>query len=84
MPLSDSQKEKFGDWLHSKKSDPKCPSCGRNEWSFGDIVAAPPYAEGMAVSGDPPPMAQLICKHCAFIILHAAIPIGLIEGKETN
>ena len=83
MPINEAQKEKFGAWLHSKDCEPKCPSCGHNEWSFGDIVVFPAYGEGMEVSGDPAQVAQLICKHCAFVRLHAAKPMGLI-GEGDN
>jgi len=81
MPLSEGQKEKLANWLHSKNTNPDCPSCGRNEWSFGDIVGAPLYPEGTAHSGESVPMVQLICQNCAFVRSHAAIPIGLIEDK---
>ena len=81
MPLSDEQKEKFGAWLHSRDSNPDCPSCGHNEWSFGDIIAVPVYPHGENQSEEPALMAQLICKHCAFIRLHAARPIGLLKDE---
>lgn len=76
MPLDDEQKEKFGAWLHAKNCDPSCPSCGHNEWSFGDITEAAPANDP---TGDATPLAMLICKHCAFVRFHAARPIGLVE-----
>ena len=81
MPLSEEQKGKLADWLHSKNCNPDCPSCGCNEWSFGDLVTAPHFNKGEADNTALVPMVQLICKNCAFIRSHAAIPIGLLEIK---
>jgi len=78
MPLNDEQKEKLSAWLHSKGCNPDCPSCGHNEWSFGDIVAFPHVSvEGIDENAFVPAV-QLICKNCAYVRSHAAIPIGLL------
>ncbi|MFC2071021.1 hypothetical protein ACFLTB_07650 [Chloroflexota bacterium] len=82
MPLNDEQKEKLADWLHSKECSPDCPSCGHNEWSFGDIVAVPHFAGGVVDDTTFVPVVQLVCKNCAFVRSHAAIPIGLLDVKK--
>lgn len=79
MPLNDAQKEKLSEWLHSKGCNPDCPSCGKNEWSFGDIVAAHQFHGGKVDDSAFTPVVQLICQHCAYVRTHAAIPIGLLD-----
>jgi hypothetical protein len=81
MPLNERQKQILADWLHSKNCNPDCPSCGRNEWSFGDIVAVPQFSGGIAEDVFVP-VVQLICKNCAFVRSHAAEPIGLLGGGD--
>jgi predicted nucleic-acid-binding Zn-ribbon protein len=67
MPLTPEQKQKVQDWLDAKKVKPNCPSCGRSEWGFGDIITADVYGSG-AHSG---PMIQMGCLNCGYIRLYA-------------
>lgn len=81
MPLTEKQKEKLAVWLHEKYCRPECPSCGRNEWKMAEIIRAPLYDDESVAS----PMVQLICDNCAYIRLHSAEAIGLLEdGPESG
>jgi hypothetical protein len=79
MPLSEDQQDRLARWLEQRGAGNQCPSCGRNEWATGDIVSAPVFTGGgIAIGGPTVPMVQLVCGNCAFVRLHAAVPVGLI------
>ena len=48
--------------------------CGGGQWETGEIIS------GTSVdnSGNVLPMAQLICGNCAYVMMFAAMPIGLV------
>lgn len=78
VPLSEVQKEKLRNWLNDKDANPRCVSCGAEEWGVGEIVSAPI----LDLDGDPQddshvPMVQLVCTNCSYLMLYAAVPIGL-------
>jgi hypothetical protein len=80
MGLDESQKQKFRDWLQSKSARPTCASCDRNEWGAGEIISAPILDdEGNVVGNSHVPMVQLICTNCCYVMLYAAVPMGLTQ-----
>lgn len=80
MGLDESQKQKLRDWLQSKSARPRCASCDRNEWGAGEIISAPVLDdEGNVVGDSHVPMVQLICTNCCYVMLYAAVPMGLTQ-----
>lgn len=80
MALAQDQVDKLQLWINKKGVKPSCPTCGQNNWSVGDIIAAPVFAGGnFNIGGPTVPMVQLICGNCAYVRLFAAVPIGLVK-----
>jgi predicted nucleic-acid-binding Zn-ribbon protein len=80
MPINQEQATKVQSWLNTKGVTPNCPACGRNNWTTGDVIAAPVFAEGgFNIGGPTVPMVQVICGNCAYVRLFAAVPIGLTK-----
>jgi predicted nucleic-acid-binding Zn-ribbon protein len=73
MPLSHEQAHKLEEWMNSRGVNRNCPMCGSGEWETGEIVS------GTSVdnTGNVLPMAQLVCGNCKYVMLFAAMPIGL-------
>ena len=53
MPLDQTQQGKLTTWLNSHSAKVVCPSCGRNNFSTGEIVAIPSFAKGGMQIGGP-------------------------------
>ena len=81
MPLNQEQIKKVETWLNSKSTtSPNCPFCNHNNWSIGDVIAAPVFASGgFNIGGPTVPMVQVICGNCAYVRLFAAVPIGIVK-----
>lgn len=80
MPLSEPQKQKLRDWLKSKGVRPTCASCGASDWGAGEVVSAPVLSsEGTPVRDLHVPMAQLVCINCGYVMLYAAVPVGIVN-----
>ncbi len=78
MPLNESQKQKLRGWLRSRGIRPACASCGVEEWGAGEIISAPVLdREGAPVEEMHVPMVQLVCTNCGYVMMYAAVPIGL-------
>ena len=78
MSLSESQKHKLRGWLSSKGVHPTCASCGGTDWGAGEIVSAPILdTEGAHREDSHVPMVQLVCTNCSYLMLYAAVPMGL-------
>ncbi len=78
MPLNESQKQKLRSWLKSKGAHPTCTSCGAQDWGAGEVVSAPILdGEGNKVEDLHVPMVQLVCTNCSYVMMYAAVPIGL-------
>jgi hypothetical protein len=71
MPLTSEQKEKINSWLAFKKVKPACPSCGKDDWGFGEIISGNVVAGngGIATGTQSPPMIQLGCLNCGYVRL---------------
>lgn len=86
MPDSDGKlnaadKEKALSWLNAKAKFHNCPSCGDNNWTFGDdLLNMMPYTGGSMIIGGPTyPVAFLVCNTCAYVRQYMAIPMGMLE-----
>lgn len=76
--MDEAQSAKLNAWMNSKCTQHNCPSCGRNQWGLGMVIAAPEAtSEGLSIGGPSVPMVQVICNHCAYVKPYAAVPIGL-------
>ena len=74
MPLSHEQAHKLQEWMDSRGVNRSCPMCGSGEWETGEIVSGTSVDD----SGNVLPMAQLVCQNCGYVIMFAAMPIGLV------
>jgi len=81
MPLDAAQQQKLQSWMNTKRIQPQCPACGaHNKWVPGDIISSMPFTPGAITVGGPNvPMVQLLCANCAYVMLFAAVPIGLVQ-----
>ena len=78
MPLSASQKQKLRDWMKSKGVRPTCASCGERDWGAGEMVSSPVLTlDGVQAAESHVPMVQIICINCSYVMVYAAVPIGL-------
>ena len=78
MPLSDDQNEQLHNWVNAKGIEPHCSACGSNNWAPGEVISAPVFqGKDTAISGPSVPMVQLVCSDCAYVMLFAAVPMGL-------
>ncbi len=73
MPLTHEQVHKLEQWWDSAGVERKCPMCGHGQWEAGEIIS------GSDVSGQGSvlPMVQVICQNCSYVMMFAAMPIGL-------
>jgi predicted nucleic-acid-binding Zn-ribbon protein len=73
MPLSHEQVHKLEQWWDSTGVDRKCPRCGHGQWEAGEIIS------GTDISGEGNvlPMVQVVCQNCSYVIMFAAMPIGI-------
>jgi len=74
---TEEQIAKINAWLQEHDVRAVCPACGTNNWSTGQIIQSPVFTpgKGLAIGGPGVPMIQLVCGHCAYIMLFAAVPI---------
>jgi hypothetical protein len=82
MPLDATQQQKLNTWMQGKGVRNNCPACGTRNWVGGEIINAPILVPGggIAIGGGPSiPMIQVICDNCAYVMLFAAVPIGLVS-----
>ena len=81
MPLAEWQLKKLENWLSTRHLWPRhCPVCRRGKWYAGDIILAPgSTGNGFSLAGPSVPMVQMVCDHCAYVLLFAAVPMGLIK-----
>jgi hypothetical protein len=79
MALSEAQGQEVINWMRAQGASLNCLSCGQSNLVPHDIAFAPPRDEqGNPDFGVAPPMVRVICQSCAFTMLYAARPIGLI------
>lgn len=74
MPLSQEQAHKLQQWLDSRGVSRNCPMCSSNQWETGEIVSGTSVGD----TGSAVPMVQVVCGNCGYVMLFAAMPIGLV------
>lgn len=80
MPLSKAQGIKLATWLESKVHNKNCPCCEGNRWTACDIFSGNSHGEDGTPDGDASiPMVQLICDNCGYVMLFAAVKVGLLK-----
>jgi len=78
LPLSGSQKQKLRAWMNSKGVRPTCTSCGESDWGAGEVISSPVLTpEGTQAAESHVPMVQLVCINCSYVMIYAAVPMGL-------
>ena len=83
MPLTDSEKNRFMQWIREKggQNPSKCPVCGEpNKWWPGDVVVMPELTgEGNLQIDEQSsiPVVQLICGNCGYVRFFNATMISM-------
>lgn len=76
MPLTEHQEERLVEWCRAHGVHASCPFCRTNDWSVGEIVAAPPHTGGASsAEQETVSMVQIICDNCRLLMLFDATPI---------
>jgi hypothetical protein len=76
MPLREDQEKQLVSWCSARGISARCPMCGENDWTTGEVFAATPTAGSKEEThGEGASMVQIICDHCKLIMLFAASPI---------
>jgi predicted nucleic-acid-binding Zn-ribbon protein len=73
MPLTREQAYKLQQWLNSRGVNLDCPMCGSAQWETGEIVSGTSIDD----TRNALPMVQVVCVNCGYVMLFAALPIGL-------
>jgi hypothetical protein len=47
--------------------------CGHGQWEAGEIISG----NDVSGQGSVLPMVQVICQNCSYVMMFAAMPIGL-------
>ena len=73
MPLTHEQVQKLEQWWDSTRVERKGPMRDHGQWEAGEIIS------GTDVSGQGSvlPMVQVICQNCSYVMMFAAMLIGL-------
>ena len=67
MHLNQAQRKHIEEWLQDRRVA-HCPTCDRHDFYVGDVTAAQA-------------MVQVICAHCAHVLLFDAKAIGLLPQR---
>ncbi len=78
MPLTREQAYKLQQWLNSRGVNLDCPMCGSAQWETGEIVSGTSIDDKRVAV----PMVQVVCVNCGYVMLFAALPIGLGVEKD--
>lgn len=81
MRLTEWQSDRLQKWLSTRHLSLRdCPVCKRGKWRAGELILSPiSSGNGFNQGGLNAPMVQMVCDHCAYVLLFAAVPIGLIK-----
>jgi predicted nucleic-acid-binding Zn-ribbon protein len=74
MPFNHERAHRLQQWLNSRGVDLNCPVCGSTQWETGEIVSG----ANVSGQGNVLPMVQVICSNCGYVMVFAAMPIGLV------
>lgn len=85
LRLTKEQSQKILEWMKTKWGDAKCPMCGEDKWSVGNVLAAVNVVSNDAqdtVLGGYYPCVTVVCENCGNLVLLSAIAAGLLPEKE--
>jgi hypothetical protein len=78
MALNEADTEVVRKWLKENTTNQACPFCGHEKWHYLDVVNLIASNLGeVYVRGPNAPMVPLVCKHCNYTRLLAAIGMNL-------
>ncbi len=80
MPLTNEQAHKLQQWLNSRGVNLNCPMCGSAQWETGEIISG----RSVIDPGNSVPMVQVVCGNCGYVMLFAAVPMGLSVGEDVR
>ena len=75
MPLTEAQERKLVDWCTGHGICARCPMCGNNDWSTGELISPPPAQAAECYDEEAASMIQIVCDHCRLVMLFAAAPV---------
>lgn len=81
MPLDRAQIARLQSWTRARNVQARCPACGGTAFTPAEVVSVPavrPAGANGARIAEPVAMVQLVCDGCAYVMLFAAEPIGLV------
>ena len=74
MPLTHEQVHKLEQWWSSAGVNRNCPMCSNGEWQAGEMVSGTDVSD----EGNVLPMVQVVCGNCGYVMMLAAMPMGLV------
>jgi hypothetical protein len=72
--------------LQSRIKGP-CPMCGQSTWGTDDGVIPLHVSSDLSevrIGGPSIPAVAVVCNHCGFVALHAAMKLGLMRTDGTS
>lgn len=75
MPMTETQEKRLVDWCQTRGICARCPMCGNNDWSTGEIIAPPAGGAAEFFDAEGAAMIQIVCDHCKLVLLFAASPV---------
>ena len=78
--FTNEQLDAITTWIEEKVGDLKCPLCGQDEWSVGDLWGR--------IFGDMSrlgyPIVILVCVHCAYTLAFNTMLMGIERRDDTD
>jgi len=75
MPLTQQQEKRLVDWCTGHGIRARCPMCGSNDWSAGELISPPAAEAAEFFDEEAAAMIQIVCDHCRLVMLFAAAPV---------
>lgn len=83
--LTPEQEKQFQAWLAERMRNARCPVCFHNEWTAGEMIAAPfTDLQGKVDFRGGVPFLTLFCDHCGYAHLFSAIKVGITPATESG
>jgi hypothetical protein len=77
---------RFVEWKNAQGIRTECPMCRtHNDWELQDLIVTPPVRRGgVHITGSLPPLLQVVCRQCAFVLHFAATPMGISLPRRSD
>jgi len=75
MPLTQEQEKRLVGWCTGHGIRARCPMCGNNDWSAGELISPPAADAAEFFDREAAAMVQIVCDHCKLVMLFAADPV---------